>query len=315
MSAHAAALDARERRKGYIALLWVQVLFGLFPAVRHWAPDHFSARAIVGWRILVGAGVLGGAAFALHRRSMLPRREDWGRLVVCALFGIAINMVLFLEGLDRSTPVNAALIMPVIPVFTYAIASLLGIERFDPLRGVGIAVALTGTLVLLLQRGPDLSHEYLFGNLLMLTNAASYAYFLVLARPLTQRYPPLVVIGWVFLLAAPTVPLFAWNAEFFPAGAGGREWGALVFVLLGATVGAYLLNTYALSKVSASTTAAYIYLQPLVTCAADYFWLGRPLQHGLLVAAALIFTGLALVLKRSKARAARTGLAEGEARP
>ncbi|MCC6408534.1 MAG: DMT family transporter [Planctomycetes bacterium] len=315
MTAHAALVDARERKKGYIALLWVQVLFGLFPAVRHWAPDHFSARAIVGWRILVGAGVLGGAAVVVHRRAMLPKREDLPRLVVCALFGIALNMVLFLEGLDRSTPVNAALIMPVIPVFTYVIATLLGSERFDAQRGIGIAVALTGTLVLLLQRGPDLSHAYLFGNLLMLTNAASYAYFLVLARPLTQRYPPLVVIAWVFLLAAPTVPLFAWNADFFPAGAGSREWGALVFVLLGATVGAYLLNTYALSKVSASTTAAYIYLQPLVTCAADYFWLGRPLQEGLLLAAALIFTGLALVLRKRKLPPAAAAVVEGEARP
>lgn len=314
MSAHAAILDARERRKGYIALLWVQVLFGLFPAVRHWAPDHFSARSIVGWRILVGAGVLGGAAFALHGRQVLPRRQDFGRLVVCALFGIAINMLLFLEGLDRSTPVNAALIMPVIPVFTYLIATLARSERFDGQRGLGIAIALAGTLVLLLQRGPDLSRAYLFGNLLMLTNAASYAYFLVLARPLTQRYPPLVVIAWVFLLAAPTVPIFAWSAEFFPSGAGAREWGALVFVLLGATVGAYLLNTYALSKVSASTTAAYIYLQPLVTCAADYFWLGRPLQEGVLAAAVLIFTGLALVLRKSK-RAPASRIVEGEARP
>ncbi|MBI5434304.1 MAG: DMT family transporter [Planctomycetes bacterium] len=315
MTAHAALVDARERKKGYIALLWVQVLFGLFPAVRHWAPDHFSARAIVGWRILVGAGVLGGAAVVVHRRAMLPKREDLPRLAVCALFGIALNMVLFLEGLDRSTPVNAALIMPVIPVFTYVIATLLGSERFDAQRGIGIAVALTGTLVLLLQRGPDLSRAYLFGNLLMLTNAASYAYFLVLARPLTQRYPPLAVVTWVFLLAAPTVPLFAWNADFFPAGAGSREWGALVFVLLGATVGAYLLNTYALSKVSASTTAAYIYLQPLVTCAADYFWLGRPLQEGLLLAAALIFAGLALVLRKRKLPPAAAPVAEREVRP
>ncbi|MCE9593438.1 MAG: DMT family transporter [Planctomycetes bacterium] len=311
MSAHAAELAKRERRTGYVALLWVQVLFGLFPAVRHWAPDWFSARAIVGWRILVGGGVLGVAAALLHGRAMIPRRGDWLRLVVCALFGVAINMVLFLEGLDRSTPVNAALIMPVIPVFTYVIATLFKSERFEPQRGFGIAVALTGTLVLLLQRGPDLSRQYLFGNLLMLSNAASYAYFLVLVRPLTQRYPPLVVIAWVFLLAAPTVPIFAWNADFFPAGAGAREWGALAFTLGGATIGAYLLNTYALSKVSSSTTAAYIYLQPLVTCAADYFWLGRPLQQGALLAAGLIFLGLALVLwKRSPPVA--PALVEGE---
>jgi drug/metabolite transporter (DMT)-like permease len=76
----------------------------------------------------------------------------------------------------------------------------------------------------------------------------------------------------------------------------------------------YLLNTYALSKVSASTTAAYIYLQPLVTCAADYFWLGRPLQHGVLAAAALIFVGLALVLKRSRRQRASATAAKGEAR-
>lgn len=294
--------DRRERLQGYLALLAVQVLFGLFPVVRRWAPDHFTARALVGWRILVGAGVLGACAFAVYGSRAVPERRDLPRLLSGALLGIAINMVLFLEGLDRSTPVNAALIMPVIPVFTYLFATLMRHERFETGRTLGIAIAFSGTLTLVLQRGPDLSRPHLVGNLLMLANAASYAFYLVLMRPLLARYPPLVVIAWVFLLAAPTVPVFAWGEEFFPAGAGAREWGALVYILVGATVLAYLLNTFALSKVSASTTAAYIYLQPLVTISVAYFWLDEPLQRGALLAALLVFGGLALVLRRPSAR-------------
>lgn len=294
--------ERRGRVQGYVALLAVQLLFGFFPVVRRWAPEHFTPRAIVAWRILVGGAVLGGIAFAVHGRKALPARSDLGRLFLGALLGIAVNMLLFLEGLDRSTPVNAALIMPVIPVFTYLIATLVRHERFDPVRGVGIAIAFGGTLTLVLQRGPDLSRPHLVGNLLMLANAASYSAFLVLVRPLTRRYPPLVVTAWVFLLAVPTLPFFAWSADWLPAGAGAREWWALVYVLVGATVLAYLLNTFALSKVSASTTAAYIYLQPLVTITTAYLWLGEPVQSGVMLAAALIFGGLALVLRRPSLR-------------
>ncbi len=292
----------RERRQGFLALIGVQIFFGLSPVVRAWAPHVVTARAVVFWRIAVGAVVMGAAAFALHGRRAIPERRHLVRFIACALLGISLNMLLFLDGLDRSTPPNATLLMQLIPVFTYAIAVCFRIERFAIGRGLGIAFALAGAMVLILQRGADLgASEHRFGNLLMVANAASYSIYLVMARPLARHYPALVVMTWVFVFALPTLPLVASGIELAPAAASTNDWISVAYLVFGGTIGAYLLNAFALSRISSSTTAAYIFLQPLITCAADYLWLGHALQSGLLVAAALIFVGLALVLRRPKA--------------
>jgi drug/metabolite transporter (DMT)-like permease len=289
--------ERRGIRRGHIALVAVQLCFGSFPVFGILAFEGFSPRAIAGWRFVVGALVLGGIAFWRYGREMLPRRADLLRLQVCALLGVAFNMVVFLEGLERTTAVNSGLLMPIIPVYTLIIAVAVGQERFAWRRGLGIALAFGGTLVLLLQKGPDFSSEHLVGNVLILTNCLSYSIFLVVSKPLLRRYPPMVVIAWVFLLSVWTVPLFAWNETFVPADASRFSWFSLGWVLLFPTVISYLLNTYALSKVAASTTATYILLQPLITCTGGVLILGESFLPGTGFAAAAILLGVWLVVR------------------
>jgi drug/metabolite transporter (DMT)-like permease len=214
--------------------------------------------------------------------------------------GVSASMVVFLEGLERTTAVNAGLLMPVIPVFTLLIAVAVGQERFHWRRGAGIGLAFAGTLVLLLQKGPDLSHDYFTGNLLILCGAFCYSSFLVLSKPLLGRYPPMVVIAWVFLLSVWTIPLFALGETLVPTEASSLGWASLGWILVFPTVLAYLLNTFALSKVAASTTAAFILLQPLIASTGGVLVLGEPFLPGTGVAAAVIFAGVWLVVHRPR---------------
>lgn len=288
---------------GHLALLGVQLCFGLFPIFGKLAMRHFDPRAVAVWRILVGSGALLALAFARHGRAALPRAGDLPRLFLCALLGVAINMVAFLEGLRRSTTVNAACLMPVIPVYTLFIAVLVGQERFDPRRGAGIALALAGTLLVVFQKGPELGPEHLEGNLLFVLNTASYALYLVLAKPLLARYSPLVVTTWVFALSLWTIPFFRGAAPLVPDGASTASWLSLGYILVFATLVAYLLNAFALSVVSASTTATYILLQPLITAVAGVLVLGESVQPRTWLAAAAILAGVWLVVKAPARRA------------
>ena len=83
------------------------------------------------------------------------RRGLYPGLFLCALLGVVLNQVLFLEGLSRSTAVNAGLLMPLIPVYTFLVAWIARQERFSALRGLGILIAFSGTTYLLLQKEPD----------------------------------------------------------------------------------------------------------------------------------------------------------------
>lgn len=303
------------RRQGVAALLVVQLLFGLFPVFGKHAFADFEPRGVTAWRIAVGAVVLIVVAFAAHGRSALPRREDLPRLALCSLLGVALNMALFLEGLQRSTAVNTALLLPLIPVFTAIVAIVLREERFDRVRAAGMALAFVGASVLLFGRGASFESSHLTGNLLVIANELCYAIYLVIARPLLARYPPLVVVAWVFALSAWALPVLAIDADPFPADAAAQSWWSLLYIVIGPTILTYLLNVFALARVSASTTASFIFIQPAITVVASQFWLREPLPHNMALSAGLTFAGVWIVARRPAARPLRTASAHDPATP
>ncbi len=288
-----------EAWRGHMALVAVQFCFGLFPVFGKLAfqPGGFAPLAVAGWRMLFGAGVLLAIAFTLHGRRALPAVGDLPLLLVASLLGVTLNMVLYLEGLARSTPTNAALMMGLIPVFTFAIAASVKQESVSAVRMVGVAIALLGASSRFWAERPDLVREHALGNLLMAANAACYSGYFVVSRPLLKRYPPLVVIAWVFALSVPFVPFFAHGETFVPQTATAMHWRALAFILVFPTVVAYVFNIYALSQLSASTTAIYIYVQPLITASASALILHEELTPGMVVSAALVFVGIWLVVR------------------
>jgi len=300
-------MTAEKRRiEGLAALVGVQLCFGLSPLFAKWTlvsgenPGGFTPRALVAWRILFGALCLGGLAAWRHPRELRAARAELPRLALCGVLGIALNMWLYMEGVQRTNVVHVGLLVVQIPVFTYALACLARIERAQRWRVLGIAVALCGAIVLVLERAPDHRGESsALGNLLVVANCFSYAIYLVLARGLLQRYPTLVVVAWVFWLSLPAVPLF-----FFAGGAGVPAWpaeadarvlGSFAYTLVFATFFAYLLNAFALARVPASTVAVFIFLQPLVAGAAGVFVLGERITLSVACAGVLLLAGIALV--------------------
>ena len=288
--------------EGLTALVLVQVCFGLFPLLVHLATDPtggFQPRALAVWRMVVGATVLSALALARHRARFLLARADLGRFALCSFLGVVANQVLALEGVARTSVTQAGLLMTLIPVFTYVLAVLVRQEHFRPLRAAGIGVALLGAVLLVLQRadGGAAGSDPRLGNLLIVANCLSYAGYLVLAGRLLTRYPTMVVIAWMFVFSLGATPLLAWGQELAPVDVTERARNGLVGLILLPTIVAYLLNTFALARVSASTTAAFIYLQPFIAGLSGAWFLGERLSGLIVVAAALLFAGIGLVIR------------------
>jgi drug/metabolite transporter (DMT)-like permease len=298
-----------------MALGVVQVCFGLFPLFGLWAfrqPGGFEPLAVACWRMLFGAVALFAICVAVHGRRAFPARRDLGLVFVCALLGVVLNQVLFLLGLERSTSTNAGLVLCLLPVFTFALAAFARQERASPLRSLGLAVALGGGALLFLGQSPEFDARYGFGNLLMAINALSYSGYLVLSKPLAMRYPPLVVITWVYVLSLVTLPALGpftgWGTAMLPPDVSARAWWSLAYVLVFPTTLAYLLNVFALSRLRASTTAVYVYVQPLIAALAGWLALDEAPTRMMLVAAACIFAGIWLVSRRPRKPAEGVGL-------
>jgi drug/metabolite transporter (DMT)-like permease len=289
-----------EIRRGHAALVVTQLCFGLFPLFGMWAFEDggFAPLAVAFWRILFGTVVLGVIAGLRYGTRVWPGVRELPALFLLSLLGVTLNQVLYLTGLERSTVSNAGLLMCLIPVFTFVIAALFRQERFQKIRALGVALSLGGAIFWWMRERSDLVSEHAFGNLLIAANTLAYSGYLVISRNLVRRVPPLVAIAWIYLFAALTSPLLARNVDLWPADAPRLAWLSLGYVLVFATVVAYLLNIYALKRLRASTAAIYIYAQPLIAGSAGALFRGEELTRVFLGAAAMIFAGIWLVSRR-----------------
>ncbi|HEX5010971.1 MAG TPA: DMT family transporter [Planctomycetota bacterium] len=296
-------MDAATRR----LLILVQLCFGVFPALGKIAMPTFSPEAVLVWRLLVGSGVLMALALARHGRAALPPAAELLRLFGLALLGVIVNQFLFLEGLSRTTSVNAGLLITVIPVATTAIAVLLRRERATARRlgGIGLAVAGVALLFLLrLVRRTTAGGSTALGDLFIVVNAISYSFYLVLAKGVLSRLPQLVVVAWLFVFGALVMPWFALDITWVPPAAQPVQWWALAGILLFPTVLAYLLNTIVLARTHASTTAAYVMLQPFVAMLLGLTLLREEMHWSEAVTGAFVLAGLWLVSVPPRAPAA-----------
>ncbi|HKY32842.1 MAG TPA: DMT family transporter [Candidatus Polarisedimenticolia bacterium] len=285
------------------ALVAVQTFFALHYVAAKFIMDHVPPRAWATVRILSAATLL--MAFVLAtRRSRMPRApRDLAAIALFSVFGVVINQVCFVEGLVRTTTSHSAIINTSIPVATLLIALLMGRERLTGRKAAGIALSLSGVLYLIGHGGMALGDQVVLGDLLNLANALSYSFFLVISRPILQRHSSLAVTAELLAFGAVGVSLLGAGqlSRVDPATLPASVWWTGAFVVLFATVAAYLLNAWALKRVESSSVALFIYLQPIIASLAALVLRGERLGPETFIAAALIFAGVALGLQRPAA--------------
>lgn len=254
----------RGNPRPFLALLLVQFSFASLAVVGKIVLGSLPAILVAGIRMFFASLFL--SALALATQQEHPRRADLVKLFGLALLGIVFNQILFLEGLARSTAVNASILVATIPVFTTGIAILLGRESARPVRLGGIGVALVGALVVLDVTRFSLSDQYTFGNLLIVINCLSYSFYLVLSRPLLHRYRSTTVVAWTFLYGALLITPVAGAslAELDLSTIPAIAWWGMIWIVLIPSVLSYSLQNYALKRIRSSTVATYAFLQPLI---------------------------------------------------
>jgi drug/metabolite transporter (DMT)-like permease len=177
---------------------------------------------------------------------------------------------------------------------------LLGRERATARRTAGIGLAVAGVATLFLVRlarvdAGGAASSSARGDAYIVVNAISYSFYLVLAKGVLQRLPQLVVVAWLFVFGALVMPWIALDVPWVPAAARAPQWWALAGILLFPTVLAYLLNTVVLARTHASTTAAYVMLQPFVAMLLGLTLLHEELHWSEVVTGAFVLAGLWLV--------------------
>jgi drug/metabolite transporter (DMT)-like permease len=286
--------------KAHAAILVANLIFGLnYVVAKGIMPDFLMPRAIIFLRV---SGTL-GLFWLLH--FLLPREKVAGRdlvkIAICAVFGVFLNQILFFEGLNLTTPIDASIIITVIPITVLVFAHFIIHEKITPNRLIGILIGATGAILIILSAGEISFRSNTFlGNLLVLINASSYGLYLVLVKPLMQKYNAFTIMKWLFTFGLVLVFPFCFHvfksSDFTTIPL--NIWFSILFVVFATTAIAYFLNNYSLKTVSPTVTGIYIYLQPVIASIVSIILGKDRLRLVDVIASVMIIAGVFLVSRR-----------------
>lgn len=288
--------------KSHLALLGANTIYGLnYVIAKGIMPDFMMPKAIIFLRVSVTVFVFGILHFIMPSEKV--EKRDLFKLALCAVFGVAINQILFFEGLNLSTPINASIIITVIPVLILVFAHYILKEKITTIKVIGIFLGAAGALMIILSAGMgDFKSGTMLGNLFIFINALSWALYLVLIKPLMEKYDSFTVMKWVFFFGLLIIFPFTFTSfsstDFIAIPL--TIWMSISFVVFGATIIAYYLNNYSLKTVSPSVNGIYIYLQPLIASVVAILYGKDELTVIKTLAAILIMAGVYFVTFNKK---------------
>jgi drug/metabolite transporter (DMT)-like permease len=292
-----------KRNLALVGATLVSIIYGLtFTIAKDVMPKYIDAYGFIFLRV-GGSTILFWLAWLFMPKEKIDL-GDFPRIIAAAFFGVAFNMLTFFKGLSLTSPISASVIMVSTPMIVLVLSAIIMKERMKKRMVGGILLGLIGTGFLILY-GKSIANAPRagFGNFLVLLNAISYGFYLIIVKKLMNQYNAFTFVKWIYLFGFLMVIPFGWG-EFRQV-----TWTAVPvdilwkigFVVVFSTFLTYLLNLLSMRELKPTTVAVFIYLQPVF---ATVFAIGLgkdDLNLVKIVSAVLIFSGVYLVTMPNKA--------------
>ncbi len=229
--------------------------------------------------------------------------NDFMRIFLASIFGIALNMLAFFKGLSLTSPISASVIMVTSPIIVLSFATIFLNEKATKKKLSGIFIGMAGAAILILYgQTLKLDDSEVLGNFLILVNATSYALYLILIKDLSKKYHPLTFAKWLYLFGFILIIPFGLR-EFNEVNWSNIPQSALfgiAFIVVFTTFLTYLFNLLAIRKLKPTTLSIFIYLQPVIASTYALIVGSDSLNLIKIIATILIFIGVFLVTRKPK---------------
>lgn len=282
------ALDLKPLAATAISLvLWASAFPGIRAALAGYPPGD-----LVLLRFLIASASL--AVWALVSRMPLPGWKDLLPMAGLGLLGIAGYQIALTFGQQSITAGAAVLIVTLTPIFMALFGTLLLGEKLTILGWLGTFISFAGVAVV--SFGESGGFKWSNGVTLVLLATLATSLFFVLQRPFLKRVSPLQMTT-IGIWAGTALMAAIWLPGLVPAIRHAPPAATMAIVYLGVLPGAlaYVTWAYALSKMPASLLGISLYLEPPLTIAIAFIWLGElpsaiTILGGLVVVAGVVIS-------------------------
>jgi drug/metabolite transporter (DMT)-like permease len=273
-------------------LLWASAFAGIRAGLESYGPGQVAL-------LRFGTASLVFLVWATINRMRLPDTRDLPRIALAGFLGITVYHVALNYGEVTVTAGAASLIISASPIITALLSTMFIGERLSAWGWVGIVVSFAGVALISLGEGGGLAFEP-GAALVFLAAIATSVYFIVSKRPL-RRYTALEFTSYA--IWAGTVPMLIFAPGLITQMAEANSEATWAVVYLGIFPGAvaYVLWSYALSRMPATALSTFLYFQPVNAIIIAWWWLGE-IPAPLALAGGLIsLAGVAVVNTRGTA--------------
>ena len=248
--------------------------------------------------VIFGRMALGSLVFLLAwrwRGRLQYRAGDWKYLLGLAVCEPCLYFIFEALALQHTSASQAGMITALLPLLVAMGAFVFLRERIGRTTLGGFLLAMLGAVWLSLAGGADQhATNPLLGNFYELLAMLCATGYTLLLKHLSTRYSAFLLTAMqAFIGALFFLPVAALDAPF-PTSISALGLGALLYLGVVVTVGAYGLYNFGVSRLPASQASGFINLIPLFTLVFAMLLLGERLNAMQLLAAALVFGGVAL---------------------
>ena len=289
------------RTFGLFAAIATVTIWAAFMLVTRFAvQDNFTVEEVLVLRLIPGAIVMIPWMWKL---GILPRGMPWPRALMLMIGASAVSPYVVSKGLEFAPASDGGALAPgMLPFWAALAAYALAREIPGPRRRIGLAMILTGAVVVSLWPILGGARDGAWrGHLMFLTGSGLWAIYSVIFRQsgLTPMHGLVIGLFWGTLAITPLL-LLSGNVSFATA-----NWGdiAVMMVIQSLIIGilAMVLFSYAVRLLGAAESSAFGALTPILALLGGVMFLGEsvgPLKvFGVVLVAAGVFLASGILCK------------------
>ncbi len=287
----------------YLALTMAMLLWSSSFIALKYVFSYFDPLLVLFARMLIATVCI--VVIVLWRREVRwqYRQGDWKWMLGMALAEPCLYFLCEARALTLTSASQAAVITATLPLLA-AVGAWAFLKERLPVQGwVGIAISFAGIVALTATGQPDSgAPDPVLGNALEFLAMICATGYVLIAKRLSRRYSTLAItamqtvsgVVWFGAWVAFSPTPLPTSVPLLPA-------LAVLYLGMFITLGAYGLYTWSVSKVPVAMAAAFINLIPVFTVVMAWAALNEQLSGAQLLACLLVFAGVVVSQRKSRA--------------
>ncbi|TFZ40769.1 EamA/RhaT family transporter [Soehngenia longivitae] len=263
-----------------ISFLSIKISLTVFPPV-----------SLAFYRFLI-AGVIQFLLIKMLGINEKIDKKDLPLLIVAGLTGITIYYILENNGLMRISANDASIIVAMLPVFAAIIEKLILKKKMNFIVISGIILSIIGVFLVI---GAKLEGGSLVGYLLMFLSAISFAIYIVVTKPLFQKYSDITIAFYQSIIGCiGFIPFLFFEEVKWEL----MDFNILINFLFLAIICSAIANyiyLYALNNTSVSVASIFLNLIPVVTFISSFIIYDEKLSGIQLFGALIVIASVTMV--------------------